>query len=89
MSELNKLKFEIEELKSRNRKVDTNKAWETSVTRKVILSILTYVVAGFTLSTIQNPNPWANALIPSIGFFLSTLTLPVVRNIWQKIFYGK
>lgn len=80
---------EIEKLKERNKKVETNKAWETSKTRKLILFALTYVVAGLTFVAIGNQNPWSNALIPSIGFFLSTLSLPYLKNLWEKHLYKK
>ncbi|HSW47737.1 MAG TPA: hypothetical protein VLG67_01540 [Candidatus Saccharimonadales bacterium] len=83
------LQKEIENLKERNIKVDTNKAWEISWTRRIMLLILTYLIAGFTLTTIQNQSPWTNALIPSIGFFLSTLTIPFLRTFWQNYIYKK
>ena len=34
-------------------------------------------------------NPWLNAIIPSLGFLLSTLSLPFFKNIWiDKNNYG-
>ncbi|HVF69928.1 MAG TPA: hypothetical protein VNA13_05180 [Xanthomonadales bacterium] len=89
MNEIEELKKEVESLKARNRRVETNKAWETSLTRKLILVCLTYATAGATLRTLNNSSPWTNALIPSIGFFLSTLTLPILRDLWQKYIYKK
>jgi hypothetical protein len=87
MTEITELKTEIEKLKERNRKVETNKAWETSMTRKLLLMFLTYFVIILTLLAINNPDPYRNAIVPSFGFFLSTLTLPFVKNLWKKYIY--
>ena len=38
------LEKEIEEIKKRNIRVEKDKAWETSFTRKVCIAILTYIV---------------------------------------------
>jgi hypothetical protein len=89
MNDIERLIKEIESLKLRNKKVEMYKAWETSILRKLILLTLTYLVAGITLHTIQNPNPWANALIPTLGFFLSTLSMPFLRKLWEKYIYKK
>lgn len=88
MSQIESLQKEIEKLKERNRKVEANKAWETSFARKLILFTLTYVVAGITLQTLNDTAPWTHAIIPSIGFFLSTLSIPFLRDIWIKYFYN-
>lgn len=89
METISGIKKEIEVLKERNIRVEMHKAWETSLSRKLLLTILTYIIAGITLHTIKNPSPWTNALIPAIGFFLSTLTLPFIRNLWEKYIYKK
>lgn len=89
MKTIEDLQIEIEKLKERNRKVEINKAWETSWTRKTLLVIITYFVITLTLSTINNPQPWINAIIPSIGFFLSTLTLPVIKKYWLEYIYKR
>ena len=41
MEELEKVKKEIEEIKARNKRVEMQKAWETSVARKVTIIITT------------------------------------------------
>ena len=78
------LEKEIEKLKERNRRVEIDKAWETSLTRKGLLIIFTYLAIGFYLNAINVPNPWLNAIVPSIGFLLSTLTLSYFKNLWIK-----
>ncbi|OIP80998.1 hypothetical protein COW94_01965 [Candidatus Peregrinibacteria bacterium CG22_combo_CG10-13_8_21_14_all_44_10] len=76
---------EIEKLKARNREVEVNKAWETSITRRTILSLLTYIAIGAYLQAIQIPNPWLSAIVPAIAFMISTLALPYIKAIWLKI----
>lgn len=76
---------EIKEIKERNQKVELNKAWETSWTRKLCIMILTYIVVvlySFTINRISNI--FLSSLVPVIGFTLSTLSLNVVRKVWEK-----
>ena len=79
------LKEEIEQIKQRNKRVEKDKAWETSWTRRICIMILTYIVVvlySFSISKISNI--WLSSLVPVIGFTLSTLSLNVVRKIWEK-----
>jgi hypothetical protein len=66
---------EIEQLKTRNKRVEADKAWETSSTRKILIMLLTYAVIVIFLYTASLPKPRINAIIPTIGFMLSTLGL--------------
>ena len=38
------LNKEVEEIKKRNKRVELDKAWETSMTRRICVCILTYIV---------------------------------------------
>lgn len=76
---------EIDAIKARNKRVETDKAWETSWTRRLCIAVLTYIVVvvySFTISQVQNI--WLSSLVPVIGFTLSTLSLSLVRKIWEK-----
>ena len=84
MKTLEKLEKEVEQIKARNKKVEIDKAWETSTTRKVLLILFTYTSIGLYMYAIGIDKPWLNAVIPSIGFLLSTLTLPYFKNYWIK-----
>ncbi|KKT41546.1 MAG: hypothetical protein UW42_C0039G0009 [Candidatus Collierbacteria bacterium GW2011_GWB1_44_197] len=79
---MGRLEKRIERIESRNKKVEANKAWETSNTRKIILVVFTYLSVGLYMSAVNINDPWLNAIIPSLGFLLSTLTLPFFRNLW-------
>lgn len=81
-----KLELEIEKIKERNKKVELDKAWETSWTRKICICTLTYiVVVTYSYLIDKASNLWLSSLVPVIGFMLSTLSLKLIRNIWEKI----
>ena len=78
------LEKRVKNIEERNRNVELDKAWETSTFRKVALLITTYFVIGLYMNYIRVSNPWMNAIVPSIGFLLSTLSLPFFKNYWIK-----
>lgn len=83
------LEERIVKIEERNKKVEMDKAWETSLTRKIVLIIFTYLAVGVYLEVINIPDPWINAIVPSMAFLLSTLTLPSIKNWWKKNIYKK
>lgn len=84
MPTLEQLEKEIKKLNERNKKVEIDKAWETSYTRRGLLTLFTYFAIGIYLSVINIPNPWLNAIVPAVGFMLSTLTLPFFKGLWIR-----
>ena len=79
------LNKEIEEIKKRNKRVELDKAWETSWTRKICICILTYIVVVAYSYIVKNyDNILLSSLVPVIGFTLSTLSLKYIRKIWEK-----
>ena len=76
---------EITKIKERNKKVELDKKWETSWTRKICICILTYIVVIIYSFIVRNyDNILLSSLVPVIGFTLSTLSLKLVRNVWEK-----
>jgi len=76
-------------IEKRNTKVEVDKAWETSYTRKILVVIFTYLSIALYFKYILQSNPWLNAIVPTLGFFLSTLTLPFFKNIWSRYVHKK
>jgi xanthosine utilization system XapX-like protein len=74
----------LNKIEERNRKVELDKAWETSLVRILSVGIITYVIAVIALFMIKAPNPFLNALIPTLGFILSTQSLPFIKKLWMK-----
>ena len=73
-------------IEQRNKKVELDKAWETSWSRKMIIAVLTYVTIVLFFFVAQLPKPFINSIIPTAGFVLSTLSLPFFKKLWIK--YG-
>lgn len=89
MTDLSNLENRVSKIEERNKKVEKDKAWETSFTRRVLLIIFTYLAIALYLLAIGVNNPWLNAIVPAVGFLLSTLTLPLFKNLWIKYLFGK
>jgi len=83
------LEKRVENIEKRNDRVENDKAWETSFTRRIILIFLTYVSLATYFKFILQTNPWLNAIVPTTGFWLSTLSLPFFKRVWKKYFYKK
>lgn len=83
------LQKEIQKINERNQRVEADKAWETSLSRKLIIAILTYIVVVLFFFFAQLPNPFVNAIVPTMGFLLSTLSLPLFKTLWLKYIYKK
>ena len=74
----------IAAIEKRNQKVEQDKAWETSWTRRISIAVLTYIVVVTYLMIIHKDEPFINGLVPPIGFLLSTLVLKRIRDFWQR-----
>jgi len=75
----------IEKIEDRNKRVELDKKWETSWTRRICIMILTYIVVIIYSYVINKyTNIFLSSLVPVIGFTLSTLSLKLVRKIWEK-----
>ncbi len=78
---------QIQAILDRNARVERDKAWETSFTRRGTIAGMTYLTACLFLWLIGNENLWLNALVPMGGYVLSTLTLPTLKNFWAKKYH--
>lgn len=74
----------IEAIEKRNKRVEMEKAWETSWMRKIAVAVLTYVTIVIFFVAANLPKPFINSLVPTIGFVLSTLSLDYFKKIWIK-----
>jgi len=89
MASLNHIENEIRALKERNKRVELDKAWETSKTRIFIISVMTYSVIALFLYVAQVAYPFLSALIPTLAFVLSTLSFPLFKSYWVKNKYKR
>lgn len=89
MEKIDLLEQEIATIKERNTRVESDKAWETSVSRKIIIAVLTYIVIVIFFFVAKLPDPFINAIVPTTGFVLSTLSIPVFKQLRIKHFFEK
>jgi response regulator RpfG family c-di-GMP phosphodiesterase len=75
---------ELADIKARNARVEADKAWETSWTRRLIIAVFTYVVAAVWLLVIEDTDPFLKAIIPAAGYILSTLSIGRVKQQWIR-----
>lgn len=81
------LEEKIDSVIERNERVEANKAWETSKTRKSLILIITYIIAFAVMWGINISDPHLNAFIPTLGFYLSTLSIGFFKKLWIKKLY--
>jgi hypothetical protein len=85
----NNLEERLRIIEDRNKRVELDKAWETSWSRKVLIAIFTYLAISLYFLIVGISNPWINAIVPTVGFLLSTLTLSFFKNLWTKLIYKR
>jgi len=81
---MNNFEKRLAAIEKRNRRVESDKAWETSNARRILLVSFTYLSVGAYLQAVGIAQPWLNAIVPAVAFTLSTLTLPFFRKIWLE-----
>ncbi len=74
---------------ARNERVEADKAWEISLTRRGLIAAVTYLVVGFYLSFLNVEYAWLHALVPPMAYMLSTLSLGIVKSVWIERAYRK
>lgn len=84
MTSLADIEKRVVAIETRNNRVERDKQWETSWIRKGTLIVFTYIAIGMYLQIIHVSHPWLNAIVPAVGFFLSTLTLGIMKQYWMK-----
>ena len=82
MEEIEQIRKDILEIKGRNKRVEIEKAWETSWFRKVVVAVLTYIVIVLFFLVAGLQKPFLNALVPTLGFILSTISVSYFKKVW-------
>lgn len=81
---LTQLEAQVQNIHARNQRVEADKNWETSWMRKGLIATLTYVVISLFFISIKTTQPFINAIVPTLGFLLSTLTIDMAKKYWLK-----
>ncbi len=74
----------LERIESRNRRVELDKAWESSWARRIVLTIVTYGILGLYMWAIEISRPWLNSIVPALGFLISTFSVDWLKRQWMK-----
>jgi hypothetical protein len=81
---LDELRDQIREIRERNARVEREKAWETSWTRRLVIASATWGAACIWLVALDVRNAASHALVPSAAYMLSTFSLPIIRGWWIR-----
>ena len=76
--ELKEIEQEIQKIKQRNKRVELDKAWETSWTRKICICILTYIIVVIYSYVIRNfDNTFLSSLVPVIRIYIINIVIKI------------
>ena len=84
MEKLLDFEARLAKIEDRNKKVEIDKGWEVSLTRRVSLMLFTYLSVSLYFVAIGIDRPFLGAVVPTVGFLLSTLSLPFIKRIWLR-----
>jgi len=86
--DIKSLKAEIETIKLRNTRVEADKAWETSIFRLTVLSIITFIFSITVLYFVKTEEYLLSALSSTAGLIISSQSLPFIKRWWIKNRYA-
>ncbi|PIW37174.1 MAG: hypothetical protein COW24_01795 [Candidatus Kerfeldbacteria bacterium CG15_BIG_FIL_POST_REV_8_21_14_020_45_12] len=78
----NDIDLRLKTIEERNLRVELDKDWETSSTRKIAIGLMTYLIVVLAMTALEIDRPFVGAVIPTVGFVLSTVTLPFIKARW-------
>lgn len=81
---ISRLENSVNAIDERNRRVELEKAWETSRTRTASILTLTYLSTSLLFYALGVERFFFNALVPTLGYFLSIRSLPYIKTRWLK-----
>ncbi len=84
MKSIKDLEQEIEAIKARNTRVEADKAWEVSLTRRIFIAISTYILISIFMAVLGVEKPMLSAIIPAVAYLISTLSLGILKSWWMK-----
>jgi hypothetical protein len=76
------LEKRIAAIEARNKKVEADKAWEVSWTRRISIMIFIYITIAVYLHFVVHISPWINGLVPVLGYVISTFTVQGLKRWW-------
>lgn len=80
--QIEELERRVANIEARNKRVEGDKAWETSTTRSVFIAVSTYILIFVFMNLIGDNHPFLNAFVASVGYLLSTTTYGFFKRRW-------
>ena len=84
MATIENLEKELAKIKERNKRVEGDKAWELSWTRRIFIAVSTYVLVSTLFLVIGVYKPFLSAIIPAVAYLISTFSLDAIKTRWLK-----
>ena len=81
-NDIDSISKRLAKIEARNERVEADKAWEVSWQRRILILALTYLLILLYFFIIEAEKPFLNAIVPTLGFFLSTRTLSIAKKAW-------
>ena len=79
--DLKELEQEINDIKQRNKRVELDKKWETSGTRKICICILSYIVVVVYSYIVRNyDNIFLSSLVPVIRIHIIYFVIKIYKK---------
>ncbi len=79
----------IERMLERNARVEADKAWERSYLRIGSIALSTYACVALVLYIIGVEQYLLSAVVPVVGYLLSTQSLPFLKDWWIRTQFKK
>ena len=76
-------------LKEKNKKIEAEKAWETSNTRRGIIAVVTYIIVAIWLDMLDVKHHYLHALVPVCAYLVAMSMLPFLKNYWINFVYRR
>jgi len=80
---------ELLALKARNTRVETEKAWEVSWTRRFSIAVVTFVITFAYMKLTKQEPLWLGSFVPAFGYLLSTVSIPYLKEFWINHCHNK
>ena len=80
------LESRIQAIEERNARVEADKGWEVSWTRRITLVVITYITACVFLAATgaDHGRAYLPAFVPALAYLASTISIPPLRRWWSK-----
>jgi len=83
------LEEQVQKLNLMQKYDELKSKWDRSLVRIIYVSTTTYLFVAVFMFILEVDNYLVNALIPSLGYILSTQTLPSIKKAWVRYYLDR